>query len=247
MASLSRGEFLRVLPRALRKRWGRSIQVIEDRSRRLAPFWLDQDMVVTHLQRIYPQAGFQLAILDEGTSSPRIQLPPERVGRTIPLEPGTIVLVLGDLGCLARQQEQRDRLKEMWLEWGRRLQANANRALAIVPCHPNRCGDELARLWTILPWEGPRAQAAAPVPVLSDEDTAELTEQILTRLAFALRVEPQLARGLVRGRTFFEGRADAGIESYLWQHDAIVGRHHEAATLDPSQRCTAFSPRFLPA
>ncbi len=239
VASLSRGEFLRVFPRRPRKRWGQLIQVIEDRSRRLAPFWLDQDMVVTHLQRIYPQSGFQVAILEDGATDPRIQLPPEQEGRYALPDPGTIVLVLGDLGCLARQQEQRDRLKQVWLEWGRRFQANSNPALAIVPCHPNRCGDELARLWTILPWE---VASLTTSSLLSDKDTAELTDQLLTRLAFALRVEPQLVRAI--RRTFFEGRADAGIESHLWQHEAFVSRHHEAATFDP-RSMHSFLPRFF--
>ncbi len=239
VAILSRGEFLRVFPRRPRKRWGQLIQVIEDRSRRLAPFWLDQDMVVTHLNRIYPQSGFQLAILEDGATDPRIQLPPERVGRYALPDPGTIVLVLGDLGCLAHLQEQRDRLKQVWLEWGRRFQANSNPALVIVPCHPNRCGDELARLWTILPWE---VASLTTNPLLSDKDTAELTDQLLTRLAFALRVEPQLVRAV--RRTFYEGRADAGIESYIWQHEAFVSRHHEAATFDP-RSMHSLLPRFF--
>ena len=142
---------------------------------------------------LYPESGFQLAILEEGAAvatNPAAR-PSRRAATALP-DPGTIVLVLGDLGCLARQQEQRGRLMRMWLEWGRRLQANANPALAIVPCHPNRCGGELARLWTILPWETASLTASA---FLSDDETAELTDQVLTRLAFALRVEPQLGAG----------------------------------------------------
>ncbi len=231
VARLSRGEFLRVFPRRPRKCWGQSIQVIIDRSRRLAPFWLDQDMVVTHLKRIYPQSGFQLAILEEGALEPRIQFPPEQEGRNRLPDPGSVVLVLGDLGCLTRPREYRDRLKQVWLGWGRRFQANSNPALAIVPCHPNRCGDELGRLWTILPWEA--ASPAGASPSLGEDDTEDLTDQLLTRLAFALRVEPRLVRAI--RRTIFEGRADAGIEAHLWQHEAFVSRHHEAATFDP--RC----------
>ena len=239
VASLSRGEFLRVLPRTPRNRWGQSIRVITDRSRRLAPYWLDQDRVVTDLKRLYPESGFELAILNEGAASPRIQLPREQEGRSTLPDPGTIVLVLGDLGCLARRREERGRLVRMWLDWGRALQANANPALAIVPCHPNRCGAELARLWTILPWE---AASLAASSFLGDNETAELTEEVLTRLAFALRVEPQLVRAI--RRTFFQGRADAGIESHLWQHEAFVGRHHEAATLD-HRRMHSLLPRFF--
>ncbi|MDR3638325.1 MAG: formylglycine-generating enzyme family protein [Isosphaeraceae bacterium] len=236
---LSRGEFLQRLPRTRRKRWGQFIQVIADRSRRLAPFWLDQDMVVTRLAHHYPEAGFQLAILEDGASTPRIQLPPEQAGRAGIPDTGTIVLVLGDLGCLERRLDQREHVMQQWLEWGRRLRANGNPALAIVPCHPKRCGPELACLWTIVPWEG-HGQAASACP--SDDETARLTEGLLTRLAFALRIEPRLARAV--RRLCFEGEADAGIESYLWQHEAVASGHHEAATLDP-QSMHRLLPRFF--
>ena len=70
----------------------------------------------------------------------RIQLPPEQEGRYALPDPGTIVLVLGDLGCLARQQDQRDRLKQVWLEWGRRFQVNSNPAYGhcSLPSQPLR-------------------------------------------------------------------------------------------------------------
>ena len=69
-----------------------------------------------------------------------------------------------------------------------------------------------------------------------------MTDQLLTRLAFALRVEPQLVRAV--RRTLFEGRADAGIESHIWQHEAFVSRHHEAATFDP-RSMHSLLPRFF--
>ena len=45
-------------------------------------------------------------------------------------------------------------------------------------------------------------------------------------------------------RIFFEGRADAGIESHVWQHEALVSRHHEAATLD-HRSMHSLLPRFF--
>ena len=239
VARLSRGQFLHAFPRRPRKRWGQLIQVIADRSRRLAPFWLDQDLVISHLRQVYPRSGFQLAILEDGATDPRIQLPPEHAGRYTVPDPGTIVLVLGDLGCLARQEEQRDQLVRMWLEWGRRFQANANAALALVPCHPNRCRGELSRLWTILPWEAANVNEA---PLLSAAEAEEVSDQVLTRLAFALRVEPRLLRAV--RRMLPEGRGDAGIESHVWQHEAFLSRHHEAATFDP-RGMRSLLPRFF--
>ena len=58
-----------------------------------------------------------------------------------------------------------------------------------------------------------------------------VAEQVITRLAFALRVEPQLVRAV--RHMLPQGGADAGIESYVWQHGAFQSRHHEAATFDP--------------
>jgi len=43
---LGRGRFLHTFPRRPRRRWGPWIQVVCDRSRRLAPFWLDQDLSI---------------------------------------------------------------------------------------------------------------------------------------------------------------------------------------------------------
>ena len=228
VSRLSKGQWLRQFPRRPRKRWGQAIQVIGDRSRRLAPFWLDQDFAITQLRRVYPQVGFQLAILEDGASVPRTLLPPGQAGSYRPPDPGTVVLVLGDLGCLARQQDERERLANVWLDWGRRLRASGNPALALVPCHPGHCRGELSRLWTVLPWEGIKTQERPP---LSEGEIEAVSDQVLTRLAFALRVEPRLVRAV--RHLLPAGRADAGIESYVWQHPAFQSRHHEAATFDP--------------
>jgi formylglycine-generating enzyme required for sulfatase activity len=229
ISRLSKGYWLRHFPRRPRKRWGQAIHVIGDRSRRLAPFWLDQDYAISQLKRVYPRHGFQLAIIDDGAAVPRTLLPP---GPATPYrlpDPGTVVLVLGDLGCLSRQGEEREWLAQIWLEWGRRLRANGNPALALVPCHPSHCRGALSRLWTVLPWEGVKAQER---PALSDAELESAAEQVITRLAFALRVEPQLVR-VVR-HMLPAGSLDAGIESYVWQHGAFQSRHHEAATFDPA-------------
>jgi formylglycine-generating enzyme required for sulfatase activity len=236
---LSRGVWLRHFPRKPRKRWGQMILVIGDRARRLAPYWLDQDLAIGQLKRVFPQHGFQLAILDDGATVPRALLPSGKTGPFGPPDPGTVVLVLGDLGCLARRREERERLMQTWLEWGRRLKNNGNPALALVPCHPSRCRGDLARLWTILPWEGGSGRERPP---LSDRETEEVSDQVVTRLAFALRVEPRLVRAV--RRMLPEGRVDAGIESFVWQHDALESRHHEAATFDPT-RMRSLLPAFF--
>jgi formylglycine-generating enzyme required for sulfatase activity len=238
---LSRGELLRHLPRRLRKRWGQSIQVIVDRSRRLVPYWTDQEIAVQDVQRVYPRGRFQLAILPEGESEPLIRTQTDRLGPYALPESGAHVLVLGDLGCLARDQGATE---QWWLEWGQRFQANGNQPLALLPCRADRCPAPLAEVWTILPWES-SGGPAAPLP--SPDGTDQLIRRILTLLSFALRVEPQLIRAV--RRTQPECRWDPGIESLVWQDEAFLGRLCDAAAFDPAraQELQAQLRQFSPA
>jgi formylglycine-generating enzyme required for sulfatase activity len=224
---LSRGEWLRRLPRRPRKRWGQSIQVIVDRSRRLIPYWMDQDLAVHDVERVYPRSRFQLAILPEGESEPRICLQPDGFGPYALPEPGAHVLVLGDLGCLARDQGA---TAQWWLEWGQRLGASGNQPLALVPCLPDRCPAPLTEVWTILPWESSGGPSA---PVLSTGETEQMIRRVLALLCFALRVEPQLLRAVRRMQP--ECRWDPAIESLAWQDDAFAGRFCDAAAFDPEK------------
>lgn len=148
---LSRGRFLEVLPRRSRKSWGQSIQVIVDRHRHLAPYWTDQDEAVRSLRRLYPRDGFQVAVLKEGASDPCLCEPRWEDVYACP-EPGTSVVVLGDLGCLAGDGS---RSQESWIERGRRYRGYGNRPIAVVPCDLAAVPEELARDWTIIPWETP--------------------------------------------------------------------------------------------
>jgi formylglycine-generating enzyme required for sulfatase activity len=221
---LSRGRFLDVLPRRSRKSWGQSVQVIVDRHRHLAPYWTDQDDAVHSLSRLYPRDGFQVAVLREGASDPCLCWPRREDGYVWP-EPGTSVVVLGDLGCLAGEGI---RARELWIERGRRYREHGNRPVALVPCDPATVPEELTRDWTIIPWETPVESRNAALGV---EEAGQVAEQILTLLSFAFRVEPGLIREV--RRMLPEGRRDAGIESRVWQHEAFQSRHFEAASFRP--------------
>ena len=221
---LSRGRFLDVVPRRSRKSWGQSIQCIVDRHRRLAPYWNDQDEVVRTLSRVYPRDGFQVAVLGEGASYPCLCWPRREDVYAWP-EPGMTVVVLGDLGCL---DGDGTRSRELWIERGRRYREHGNRPVALVPCDPAAVPEELTRYWTIIPWE---VTVASGTAALSAEEAAQVADQILTLLSFALRVEPWLIREV--RRLLPEGRRDAGIESRVWQHEAFQSRHCEAASFQP--------------
>jgi formylglycine-generating enzyme required for sulfatase activity len=221
---LSRGRFLEVLPRRSRRWWGQSIQCIVDRHRRLAPYWTDQDEVVRALSRVYPRAGFQVAVLGEGASNPCLCWP-RRDDEYKQPEPGTSVVVLGDLGCL---DGDGIRARESWIGRGRRYREHGIRPVALVPCDPATVPEVLTRDWTIIPWESSVASGTA---ALSENEAGQVAERILTLLAFALRVEPWLIREV--RRLLPEGRRDAGIESRAWQHEAFQSRHFEAASFRP--------------
>ena len=221
---LGRAELLHRLPLRPRKRWGLALQIIVDRSRRLVPYWTDQDLVAGNLQRVYPRDRLQIAVLPEGAGEPWVNLPRREAGAYRMPEPGAHVVVLGDLGCLAGDQGA---ATAYWLDWGRRFRDNGNEPVALVPCHPDRCPPSLSDVWTIVPWEAPAGPAPGP------ERTEQLARRILTLLSFALRVEPRMIRAV--RRMLPECRWDPGIESIVWQDDALSSRHCEAAAFDPEK------------
>jgi formylglycine-generating enzyme required for sulfatase activity len=222
---LSRGQWLNRLPRLRCRRWGPALQIIKDRGHRLVPYWLDQELVASALGRFYPDGQLQVATLGERASEPRLLVSRYRsVPYQMP-DAGTPVLALGDLGTLDRDQ---DFVCAWWLSWGKRLLAHGNPPLALVPCHAARSPAELARVWTILPWEHAEGGAARPP---SPVEAAKLVRLILILLSFTLRVEPLMIRAL--RRMFPEGRADAGIEAQLWQDECLVEQRFPAAKIDP--------------
>ncbi len=145
-----RGRFLASMPRTSRTIWGRSVQVLVDRSRRLIPYWDDQSLVCGALRSTYPPEGYSEVVLPEGRFEPSwMRVGGQVVEYTLP-PPGSAVVALGDLGALARGGS---RLIALWAERGRRLRDLEVTPLALVPFRRAACPEELSRYWTILPWE----------------------------------------------------------------------------------------------
>ena len=227
VARLSRAELVLRMPRRPVKKWGQSIQVIVDHSQRLIPYWRDQELMVDDLRRVYPHDSLQIAVLGHGCEEPRFDMPGAEPSSWKMPEPGVNVIVLGDLGCLDLTPAG---LCHWWLLWGLRLRANGNQALAVVPCHVDRCPAELSKAWGIIPWESPGAGIATnPAP----DQTARSCRQILTLLSFSLRVEPRMIRAI--RRMLPECRWDPGIESIVWQDAALTDHCHDAAGFDPGR------------
>ena len=224
---LCRGQSLERLPRQRHRRWGLSLHLIEDRSDHLAPYWDDQERVREYLMRLFPHYAVTHALWFEGLSAP-IWAGERTVGPYRPPPPRSLVVVLGDLGCLARGGAD---LRRYWLVMGQHLVANDCRTLALTPAS-GECPESLRRYWTRLPWER--------LAGVTDPETRQAHVQRLITLASpALRIEPGLLRELRR----LIG-ADAGTESAFWQDPAVIGKSAVAATLsaaEAQQRRDAFA------
>ena len=163
-----------------------------------------------------------------------IRWPAERRGTYGLPVPRTLVVVLGDLGCLAKQG---DDLRRFWLQWGRRLRDNHNPAVALVPAQLKDIPTDLARTWTVVRWDVGTAAGADGAP----QSTENTVQRLLTLLSPVVRLEPGLLRAV---RCLLpEGRRDPGLEARVWQDAAISSPHSVAATLDPEQR-KAYLMRF---
>lgn len=224
---VSQGRLLNQLPYRQRRAWGSAITIIEDRARRLVPYWRDQEYVINILKTLYPPSGMTIARIGDGDSQPVIRWPEEQRGQAVSPVPGTIVLVLGDLDCLAHHGEQ---LQQVWLQFGQSLRERHIPAVALVPAKMTDVSPELTRTWTIARWGTTSGTGAES----SSHSQADALEQLLTLVSPAVRIEPGLLRA-VRG-VFPEGRIDPGLEAQLWQHSAITSQHSVAASWDAKQR-----------
>ncbi|MBK4722417.1 SUMF1/EgtB/PvdO family nonheme iron enzyme [Azospirillum sp. YIM DDC1] len=219
---VEKGRLLDRLPRRRHRRWGSAIQFIIDRSERLVPFYGDQERVAGNLSRLFPAHAVERATMEDGLEEPVLS---DRHGypkRYRPPPVGTLVVVLGDLGCLAAGGS---RLIHQWHAFGERLALEGCCPVALTPCPRARWQPEMARAWRMVEWD---RRADAP----TDPDGLALrVERLLALASPAVRLEPALLRDL---RLLLGGQADAGTESDLWQHRALVGRSCVAGTLDPA-------------
>ena len=213
-----RGQRLDPLPRRLRRRWGSRVRIILDRSERLVPFWEELNGVARRLLRLFPRGMVEMALAQDGSERP--WLVDSRGGRrpwTSP-EPGSLVLVLGDLGCLAGAEASR--AFDRWEGMGQELRARECRTAAVTPCPPARWLP--ARFWTMVPMEG-----GGPGARPSQEEREAAALRLLRLLSPAARVEPGLLREIRR-----LAGMDAGVEADVWTHPFMACRYQEAGGLD---------------
>ena len=221
---IGRGRALRRLPRRTRRRWGVGVQVIIDRSERLIPFQEDQDRLAVRLAALFPAHAGAFALHFDGLDEPvSLAADGDFQDYRLPL-PGSLVVVLGDLGCLAGDAR---RLMRHWQRLGRRLAAAGCRPVALTPCPESRWSPGALSEWSLLAWE--RRSKTVPPTALELERRAE---RLLRLLSPAVRIEPGLLRTV---RLLLGAAADAGTEADVWSHRAMIGRSRVAGTLDPEE------------
>jgi formylglycine-generating enzyme required for sulfatase activity len=218
---LGRGDSLDYLPRRTRRRWGTAIQIIEDRSRRLTPYWRDQAMVCGRLRRLFARHTVRRGLVDDALDlPPDMRLGTEDDNDWLPPPAGGAVLVLGDLGHLGGRD---GRARAFWIDIGRKAARAGCRVLALTPVAPAAYDEEVAAHWTLLSWE----RRSLP---LTAEQLAAQAERLVDLLSNTVRVEPGLLREVRRVLGF-----TAATESVFWQHSAVTSDSSVAATLDPAQ------------
>jgi formylglycine-generating enzyme required for sulfatase activity len=222
---VSRCELLDRIPFQQFRVWGTSLHVIQDRSRRLTPCWSDQDQVCRILQAIYPSYSLTVSRVWDQLGSPQVLWPESRRGVWQHPPATTSLLILGDLGSLSVLEDERESIQDHWRDLGRECQRAGNRAMALLPCRPDQVPRELGALWNTIPWESGPSSTSDP----------DALDQLLTLVSPAVRLEPGLLRE-IRRRALKGGYGNPGLESLLWQHDALSSQHSVAASFDPESQ-----------
>jgi len=215
---LGQGRCLQRLPYEKQCSWGEQIHIIDDRSDHLIPYWQDHDALLRWLLPMYPVHAVAYARFHAGMREPRLLGAATGAAYRMP-SPGTVMLILSDLGTLLKDQGQ---ATQHWLRFGRRLAAAGHRPLVLMPELPPQT-NTLTHCFNVLGWQTKRLSRSQP-------QRRQSCEQLLTLVAPALRIEP----GFLRAVRVLSG-LDVGVESELWQDAALSSQSSVAATLHPDK------------
>ncbi|MDJ0842488.1 MAG: formylglycine-generating enzyme family protein [Acidobacteriota bacterium] len=212
--ALARGNPVKHLPRRQTRFWSPVCQIIIDRAFRLTPFHGDFRDLVEGLIALRGREGLQVLYLDHGPAGDvrdwlRSDLPPRPYA---PPPPGSPILVLGDLGCLAGNPETR----KAWRRFGRQI--SAFQPVVLMPCAPDSWDPVLTPFWRPVFWDRGRRLTLTSGRHGGGRDTGDDAglSRLLRLLAPALRIEP----GLLRAARFLlpQGRVTVNGEAMAWRH-----------------------------
>ena len=217
---LCRGEAFTRMPRQRFAGLASQVWLVVDRSRRLVPFWSDQDELVARLTRLLGELGVTVWTLPTGPGA-ELTGPAVLSRRTVP-PAGTPVLALTDLGAYAGAAAS-----ARWIRWGRRLAADYP-LYALLPCPEYRWSRTAAELWNAHLWD--RGARTAVPDELSAAVEERRAERLLRLLSPAIRVEPELLRAV--RHLLPADDADAGTEADAWSHAGVQGASSVAFCFD---------------
>ncbi len=218
---MCRGRMPRTLPFRNRKRWPRRLNVIVDRSRRLTPFWQDQDKVIRRLKHWLGKNNVHEFRVFDGLINPMPMGKGRRRSKKITISETT--LVLGDCGGLTGYKP----LMRAWYHLAQNMEAAGGRLVAMVPAPVSRWPVPLRVACKMAHWE----RSATAENSRSGDELTKRAERLLSLVSYASRVEPGLLRTI--RRLLPPGEADAGTESDVWSHPDIASGSSVALTISP--------------
>ncbi|WP_374489905.1 SUMF1/EgtB/PvdO family nonheme iron enzyme [Zoogloea sp.] len=232
---VARGEMLARLPRQSRQGAVGQVWVVRDVARRLIPCDEDYQQILAEIRRLFGPDQVWLWIVDDDPRAVgwvyRGRAEVARVSGPMPPPPvGMPVLILGDLGRLARAPRQ----ARAWDAACQRWAAGGALPVAWLPASPARVAPGLTphvRAYSLGP--GP-LRPVAPRPEGAPHADESL-ESLLTRLACALRVEPRLLRDVRRLAP--ETAQEPALEVLAWDAPQVASGY----------RCCELRPARLPA
>lgn len=216
VAHIAQQQPLEKVPRRQRLSWAPHVQILLDLSDHLTPYRRDVMQLLQRLTRLRGQSGLDLRIIE-----PDIVPKSRRMGdSTAKAEKyrapakGTVVLVLGDLGCLS----DRPNAVYPWRHIGRKLRRAGCPAFVLTPSRPRRWHRDLSTLWQALVWDCHASlRPCAMLGPACEEVAAQADpamDELMALLYPLIRIEPAILRAIRKQLS----RADAGCEAEVWQN-----------------------------
>ena len=225
----SQGRHVRRVPRRVRRSWPRRVVLLVDHSRRLTPFFADQERVKRQLARLLSASALEVHTLPDGPPGSR-----RCAGGPLELADACPVLALTDLGFCSGDADD----IEAWHGYAVWLRAAGFRLAALLPVPSYRWQPAVARAWGAIPWE----RESTFDEERNDHADDSRARRLLQLVSPAVRVEP----GLLRAIRLLLGseHADVGTELDAWNHPLVGGRHSVAMELRPGESLEDLRQQF---
>ena len=242
------------VPRREHRHLSREIVVLWDAADRLTPYFEDYRRLVAELHRLHGGAQLRLWRVYDGPDDVWDEWDAARVARPerwpgqpwqratrsgqssggLVVPPGCRLLLLSDLGGLARQTGPHQR----WLRALRRWDEDGVHITAWVPHGPAWVRPTLAavaEVHCLTPRldrvRRTRGGGAAADSAARQQRQAALRDELLVRASICIHLEPELLRSL--RQTSLTLAAETGVEALAWAYQPVVRSSHVSRALSP--------------